>query len=180
MPPPPPPPVDVDIKSRVVTVKGPRGELTRNFTHMNMDLRKKGEKHIQVDVWFAKRKQLACVRTVCSHIDNMIVGVTQGFCYKMRFVYSHFPINVTPNGNTVEIRNFLGEKRVRKVGLPEGVTYVRTADVKDQIELSGNDITAVSITAAKIQQATNIRKKDLRKFLDGIYVSEKGPIPKEE
>jgi len=59
--------------------------------------------------------------------------------------------------------------------LPEGVSYVRSDDVKDQIELIGNDITKVSLTAAKIQQATNVRHKDLRKFLDGIYVSEKGP-----
>eukprot|EP00548_Thalassiothrix_antarctica_P000207 CAMPEP_0194145468 /NCGR_PEP_ID=MMETSP0152-20130528/17448_1 /TAXON_ID=1049557 /ORGANISM="Thalassiothrix antarctica, Strain L6-D1" /LENGTH=85 /DNA_ID=CAMNT_0038845713 /DNA_START=402 /DNA_END=659 /DNA_ORIENTATION=+ len=83
-------------------------------------------------------------------------------------------------GGNVEIRNFLGEKRVRKVKLPEGVEYVRTASVKDQIELAGNDIVAVSLTAAKIQQATNVRHKDLRKFLDGIYVSEKGPIPDED
>merc|ERR1711957_760810 len=131
---------------------------------------------VKVDIWFATRKELACVRTVCSHIDNMLVGVTRGFLYKMRFVYSHFPINVSLSGKNVEIRNFLGEKRVRKVELLEGVEYIRSADVKDQIELTGNDITLVSLTAAKIQQATNIRHKDLRKFLDGIYVSEKGPI----
>jgi large subunit ribosomal protein L9e len=135
---------------------------------------------IKVDLWFATRKQLACVRTICSHIENLFVGVTRGFLYKMRFVYSHFPINVTLAGDTVEIRNFLGEKRVRKVVLIPGVSYVRSTTVKDQIELSGNDIAAVSLTAARIQQATNIRHKDLRKFLDGIYVSEKGPIPEED
>ena len=171
--------VEVEIKSRNVSVKGPRGSLTRDFSHIDMDLRKVGESKIRVDLWFANRKQLACVRTVCSHIDNMIVGVTQGFLYKMRFVYSHFPINVTLNGDNVEIRNFLGEKRVRKVKLLEGVKYVRSADVKDQIELSGNDIANVSLTCAQIQQSTNVRKKDLRKFLDGIYVSEKGAIPAE-
>jgi large subunit ribosomal protein L9e len=133
--------------------------------------------YVKVDLWFATRKQLACVRTVCSHIDNLFVGVTRGFLYKMRFVYSHFPINVTLNGTVVEIRNFLGEKRVRKVQLIPGVEYVRTATVKDQIELTGIDIAAVSLTAARIQQATNIRNKDLRKFLDGIYVSEKGATP---
>lgn len=144
-----------------------------------MDLRKVGDKAIRVDLWFASRKQLACLRTVCSHIDNMIVGVTRGFLYKMRFVYSHFPINVTQGGENVEIRNFLGEKRVRKVKLLPGVSYVRSADVKDEIQLSGNDIANVSLTAAQIQQSTNVRKKDLRKFLDGIYVSEKGAIPEE-
>ena len=92
----------------------------------------------------------------------------------MRFVCSHFPINITSNGRTVEIRNFLGEKRVRKVDLLEGVGYVRIADVKDQIELSGNDIASISLTAAKIQQVTNIWHKDLCKLLDGVYASEKG------
>lgn len=174
------------MKSRVVTVTGKLGTLTREFKHIPMECKvvtkTEGEvekKFVQVDCWFSTRKQLACVRTVCSHVENMIVGVTRGFLYKMRFVYSHFPINVTSAGGNVEIRNFLGERRVRKVKLPEGVTYVRSEDVKDQIELSGSDIVAVSITAAKIQQATNVRHKDLRKFLDGIYVSEKGPREEE-
>ena len=151
-------------------------------TDLGYTVEEEGEKavnasYIKVDLWFATRKQLACVRTICSHIENMFVGVERGFLYKMRFVYSHFPINVTLTGDVVEIRNFLGEKRVRKVNLMPGVKYVRTANVKDQIELSGIDIAAVSLTAAQIQQATNIRAKDLRKFLDGIYVSEKGPTP---
>jgi len=173
--------VEVEVNSRTVTVTGPRGTIVKSFKHVNMDMAKVGGgKFIRLDLWFASRKQLATVRTICSHIDNMMTGVTQGFLYKMRFVYSHFPINVTLSGNNVEIRNFLGEKRVRKVELCDGVEYVRSSNVKDQIELSGNDLTQVSLTAAKIQQATNIRHKDLRKFLDGIYVSEKGAIPEAE
>ena len=97
----------------------------------------------------------------------------------MRFVYSHFPINVTLNGRMVEIRNYLGEKLVRRVKLCDGVEYVRTADVKDQIELSGNDINAVSLTAANLQQTTKDTAHDIRKFLDGLYVSEKGHVVKE-
>mmetsp|Transcript_119028 Transcript_119028/g.167311 ORF Transcript_119028/g.167311 Transcript_119028/m.167311 type:complete len:204 (-) Transcript_119028:23-634(-) len=185
--------VEVTVKARIVTVKGKLGELVRDFKHMPMEMRiVKGadiadevgddeavaaKDFVKVDLWFANRKQLACVRTICSHIENMIVGVTRGFLYKMRFVYSHFPINVSLSGNTVEIRNFLGERRVRKVKLLEGVKYVRSDDVKDEIQLSGIDITKVSLTAAQIQQATSIRHKDLRKFLDGIYVSDKGPTP---
>ena len=169
------------LKARTVTVKGPRGTLVRSFKHLNMDLMLIADgKKIRLDLWFATRKQLACVRTMTAHIDNMFTGVTRGFQYKMRFVYSHFPINVAITGNVVEIRNFLGEKRVRRVNLCEGVDYERSADVKDQIVLTGNDLGLVSLTAAKIQQATNIRKKDLRKFLDGIYVSDKGAIPEPE
>jgi large subunit ribosomal protein L9e len=117
-------------------------------------------------------------RTICSHIENMITGVTKGFKYKMRFCYAHFPINVagaTADGkDVVEIRNFLGEKKVRRVELLEGVKYFRTPDVKDQIEISGIDIAKVSLSCAQIQQSTTVKNKDIRKFLDGIYVSNKG------
>ena len=131
-----------------------------------------------MDLWFGNRENIASIRTICSHIENMITGVTKGFKYKMRFCYAHFPINCSSVKNgakeVVEIRNFLGEKRVRRIELLEGVNYVKTADVKDQIEISGIDVTKVSLACARISQATNCRHKDLRKFLDGIYVSEKG------
>jgi large subunit ribosomal protein L9e len=185
--------VEVTIKARKIKVKGPLGELERDFKHIAMDMMIVGadevgeqaaegeapndSKYVKVDLWFANRKQLACVRTIISHVENLFIGVTRGFLYKMRFVYSHFPINVSLAGQDVEIRNFLGERRVRKVKLMPGVKYVRSADVKDEIQLSGIDIANVSLTCAQIQQATNVRNKDLRKFLDGIYVSEKGPTP---
>lgn len=47
---------------------------------------------------------------------------------------------------------------------------------KDQLELSGNDLENVSQSAADIQQACRVRNKDIRKFLDGLYVSERGNI----
>ena len=39
---------------------------------------------------------------------------------------------------------------------------------------------AFVITAALIQQATTVKNKDIRKFLDGIYVSEKGTVLEKE
>lgn len=172
--------VDVQCKARTVTVTGPRGTLTRSFKHVNLDLTMVSASKLRIDLWFGTRKQTATIRTISTHIKNMCIGVTQGYLYKMRFVYSHFPINVTVNQRTVEIRNFLGDKLVRRVPLIDGVEYVRTADVKDQIELSGNDISTVSLCAARIRQSCSVKKKDLRKFLDGIFVSSKGPIPKIE
>lgn len=168
--------VTVDVKTRKVTVTGPKGTLTREFKHLSVDMQKVSDTELKVDLWFGTHKQRACIRTVCSHVENMITGVTMGFLYKMRFCYAHFPIIVAVEGRNVEIRNFLGEKRVRRVPLLEGVNAVRSDDVKDQIELSGIDIVAVSLVAARIQQATRVRNKDIRKFLDGIYVSEKTHI----
>lgn len=72
--------------------------------------------------------------------------MTKGFEYKMRLVYAHFPINVNieDKGARVEIRNFLGEKRVRNVKMLPGVTIKRSDAVKDELILSGNDIENVS------------------------------------
>merc|ERR1712080_325170 len=78
--------------ARVVTVKGARGTLDKSFRHLAVDIFMPDPKTITVEKWFGKRKELAAVRTVCSHIKNMITGVTKGYKYKMRAVYAHFPI----------------------------------------------------------------------------------------
>ena len=68
--------VEVTIKARLVTVKGPRGTLVRNFKHLSVELMRISKKKIRVNKWFGTRKELSCVRTVCTHIENMIKGVT--------------------------------------------------------------------------------------------------------
>ena len=112
---------------------------------------------------------------MCTHIKNMMTGVTAGFTYKVRYAYNHFPINVTLNKDAVEVRNFLGERHVRKVRLHAGVTVVKTENVKDELTLTGNDIEKVSGSAALLHESCLVRNKDIRKFLDGMYVSERGP-----
>ncbi|CDW57245.1 60S ribosomal protein L9 [Trichuris trichiura] len=170
--------VDVKIKARKVTVTGPRGKLERNFRHVYLNIEKLGRHKILVRKWFGVRKELSKIRTISSHIENMIKGVRQGYRYKMRSVYAHFPINVTvhENGSLVEIRNFLGEKFLRRIRMPEGVTAVISTMQKDELFVEGNDLEAVSGAAARLQQSTLVRKKDIRTFIDGIYVSEKGYI----
>ncbi|KMU73479.1 60S ribosomal protein L9-A [Coccidioides immitis RMSCC 3703] len=75
--------------------------------------------------------------------------------------------------------NFLGEQIVRRVVCQPGVEVVISQNVKDEIQLSGNSIEGVSQTCADINQVCRVRNKDIRKFLDGIYVSEKGNIIEE-
>ena len=69
--------VTVDIKSRLVTVKGPRGELTKSLRHIDMEIRKVNDRKIKLVVWHGARKHVACLRTVRSLISNMISGVTK-------------------------------------------------------------------------------------------------------
>ncbi|CDO52916.1 hypothetical protein DV495_004834 [Geotrichum candidum] len=170
--------VTVEIKARIVTVTGPRGTLTKNLRHIDVTFTKISDKAIKITVHHGDRKHVAALRTVKSLIANLVTGVTKGYKYKMRYVYAHFPINVNviDDGKIVEIRNFLGEKRVRNVKIAEGVTVEISSAQKDELIISGNSVEAVSQTAADIQQITRVRNKDIRKFLDGIYVSEKGLI----
>lgn len=169
--------VTVELKGRKVKVTGPRGTLERDFSFIPLEITRAGKSELQVTVWFGSHKHLACIRTICSHISNMIKGVTKGFQHKMRSAYAHFPINlsIVDNKKCLEIRNFVGEKIVRRVPMLEGVT-VEMTDQKDEIVLRGCDLQNVSQSAATIQNLTKVKHKDIRKFLDGIYVSERGTI----
>ena len=172
--------VKVTVDGRKVTVEGPRGTLNQDFSHIKIQITKVGARTLKLDMFYANRKQQACVKTVQSHIRNMITGVTEGFKYLMRFAYSHFPINVSvsDDGKTLSVRNYLGERLCRTVVVPEGVTAFRTPNTeqKDQLELTGNDINALGRAAALVNQSCLAKNKDIRKFLDGVYVSAKGPM----
>jgi len=175
--------VTVEIKSRTVVVTGPRGKLTDNFKHVSVDLYldtdAEGKTSVVVEKYFGSAKQVSSIRTVASHIKNMMTGVTKGFQYKMRLVYAHFPINVNieKNGGLVEIRNFLGEKFVRKIDMLDGVTCRKSDDVKDELIFEGNDVKSVSRSCALVRQSCLVKGgKDIRKFLDGVFVSAWGVI----
>ncbi len=64
------------MKSRIVTVKGRRGTLVKSFKHMGLELVKVSKNKLRVDIWFANRKQLACLRTTVGHLKNLFKGVT--------------------------------------------------------------------------------------------------------
>lgn len=167
------------MSGRKVKVTGPRGSLERNFAFVPLEITRAGKNQLKLSVWFGSHKHLACIRTICSHIENMIKGVTKGYQYKMRSAYAHFPINlsIVDGKKCIEIRNFIGEKIVRRVPMLEGVT-VDVTDQKDEIVLRGINLENVSQSAATIQNITKVKNKDIRKFLDGIYVSERTTIEK--
>jgi large subunit ribosomal protein L9e len=138
-----------------------------------------------IEIHHGSRKNVATLRTVRTIIENLMIGVTKGFKYKMRYVYAHFPINVNISKNDetgcfeVEIRNFIGEKIVRRVQMQSGVDVEISTAQKDELILSGTSLENVSQSAADIQQVCRVRNKDIRKFLDGLYVSEKGNLSEE-
>eukprot|EP00470_Lotharella_oceanica_P005289 CAMPEP_0170167740 /NCGR_PEP_ID=MMETSP0040_2-20121228/1057_1 /TAXON_ID=641309 /ORGANISM="Lotharella oceanica, Strain CCMP622" /LENGTH=195 /DNA_ID=CAMNT_0010405855 /DNA_START=25 /DNA_END=612 /DNA_ORIENTATION=+ len=179
---------DVKIKSGIVTViqlEGEKGELTKNFKHAKLSITKEETKDgpvVRLKKWMSTRKGAAVVRTIGSKITNMFKGLKLGYQYKMRLVYNHFPIqaSIEDGGKRVEIRNFVGQKMTKVCKLPEGVTCERSTEVKDELVFTGADIDKVSQSAAQVHHLARVRNKDIRKFLDGIYVSESGHIREEE
>ena len=173
--------VTVNIKSRIVKVTGPRGELTKALKHIDVAFEQVNKSTVKIYVHNGDRKHVAALRTVKSLITNLIKGVTVGYKYKMKFVYAHFPINVNviekEGSKLIEIRNFLGDKKVREVPIPTDVTC--ELGQKDELIVTGNSVEDVSQTCADVQQICRVRNKDIRKFLDGIYVSERGHIAEE-
>jgi large subunit ribosomal protein L6 len=164
-------PEDVDIKidGRIVTVRGEKGELTRDFSHTPISIYLE-EKRVTAKANWPRKREAALVGTICSHVRNMITGVTKGFTYKLKIVFSHFPISVKVKERTVVIENFTGERSPRTAKI---VGDSKVAVKGEDILINGINVEAVSQTAANIEQATKIKKKDHRVFLDGIYVYER-------
>ena len=159
--------VEAHVSGHEVTVKGPRGELKRSLIYPGVTIKKEGSKLIVVSTT-ANRREKAVVYTYAAHIKNMLTGVTKGFRYKMKIVFSHFPITVKVAGKEVEITNFYGEKRPRTA---EIIGNVKVSATKEEVTLEGNSVEEVGQTMSNLEQATKIRNKDSRIFQDGIYLT---------
>jgi large subunit ribosomal protein L6 len=161
--------VEVTLQSRKVTVKGPKGALTRDFHHAPVSMEVDG-KTMRIWAEWPRKKEASLVGTIHSHVQNMIQGVTRGFTYKLKIVFSHFPISAKVKDETILIENFTGERNPRRAKI------AGNAKVKIQSEdiiVQDLDLENVSQTAANIEQATRVKRKDPRIFLDGIYVYER-------
>jgi len=161
--------VEVKVDGRVVSVKGEKGALTRDFSEAPVTLQVE-DKEIKVQASWPRKREAALVGTVCSHIQNMITGVTRGYTYKLKVVFSHFPISVKVKENMVSIENFTGERSPRWARI---MGDVKVSTKEDDIIVQGLDVEDVSQTAANIEQATKVKSKDPRVFLDGIFIYEK-------
>ena len=124
--------VTVTAKSRVVVVKGPLGTIQRAFKYASVDIQKPANKNIKLTIWQAARKERAVLRAIGTQIANMIRGVTEGFKFKMKLAFAHFPIQevVAKDGSSVEIKHFLGEKRIRRIDSLPGVKISRKDEEK--------------------------------------------------
>jgi large subunit ribosomal protein L6 len=152
------------------TIKGEKGELSRTFLHPKIRV-KLNNNMIEIHSKDVRRKEKALIGTYVAHINNMIKGLTEGFEYKMKTVFSHFPIKTSVEGNKFVIQNFLGERSPRKALILDGVN-VETKD--EEVTVTGIDKEKVGQTVANIERATIVKYRDVRVFQDGVYMVSKG------
>ena len=161
--------VEVIINNNEVSVKGPNGEDSRKFTYPNVSI-KEEEDVVVLETTFPKKKDKAMIGTTRAHINNMIIGVTDGFTYHMKIVFAHFPMTVKVQKDTVVIDNFLGERHPRTA---KNVGSSKVAVKGDAVTVTGINKEHVGQTMANLEQATKIKGRDPRVFQDGIYLISK-------
>ncbi|MDL2246202.1 50S ribosomal protein L6 [Methanobrevibacter sp. OttesenSCG-928-K11] len=152
-----------------VSIKGPNGQISRKFTHPNVNIKIDDNKVI-LETSFPKKKDKAMIGTTKAHISNMIIGVTDGFTYHMKIVFAHFPMTVKPAGDKVNIDNFLGERHPRHAKI---VGDAKVSVKGDEVTITGVNKEDVGQTMANLEQATKIKGRDPRVFQDGIYLTSK-------
>ena len=164
-----PPGVTATLAGRTLSVRGKLGEAKKHFDKVNMNLSVEGNK-VSISPFSLKKKDNVIVNTVVSLVNNMITGVTKGYTYRLKVVYAHFPISVKTKGDEIHVENFVGERspRIAKI-----VGACKVAIEGDDVVVKGVSVEDVGQTAANVELATKIKRKDQRIFLDGVYIYQK-------
>jgi len=166
--------VSATLAGHDVTLAKDGKSLTREFRHPRLEVRDSSE-GIEVFCNLPRRKEKALAGTWAAHLNNMARGLDSGFEYKLKAVYSHFPMTIKVQGNEMTITNLFGEKVPRVAALPwsPGDVEVKVSN-KTEVTVTGADREKVGQTAANIERACHIKKRDRRVFQDGIYIVSKG------
>jgi len=161
--------VETNIEGNTIIVKGPEGENRKKCKTAGLIFEKKDDKII-IGSKKATKKDKRMINTISSHVKNMIQGVQEKFEYQLKVCFSHFPMTIEIKNKELLIKNFLGERIPRKVKIPEEVDVKIEKDV---IKVFSCNKELAGQTAADLEVATKIKKRDRRIFQDGIFIIKK-------
>jgi large subunit ribosomal protein L6 len=159
--------ISVSLEDRIISVKGKLGTIKKDFTKLPAFLTIENN-IVKIEPYGTRRKDFAISKTAQSIINNMMKGVQNGYKYRMKIVFAHFPITVKIKDGKVHVENFFGERKARISKIVGDSTKV--AIEGDDIVITGPHLEHVSQTAANIELSTRVKNKDQRVFLDGVYV----------
>ncbi len=160
--------INVDVSQGSIKVKGPKGELVRAYNTKVVKVEKTGGEVTVSMVGKETRSAKAAYKSIEAHLKNMFQGVQEEYEKKLQVVFAHFPVALEVKGDTLSIKNFLGEKKARSAKIVPGTKVTPSGQ---EIIVKGTDKEKVGQTANNIKRATRITNKDIRVFQDGIYYS---------
>ncbi len=159
--------IEVEITEDSVKLKKQNSEIIRQYR--GFSVKKEGDEIVLVNEKSTKNEKKQ-IKTLAAHLRNAARGLNEKFVYKLQVCAVHFPMSVSvdKNKNEVLIKNFLGgvKPRVAKI-----ISGVEVKVEKDIITVTGSNKEIVGQTAANIEKATRITRRDRRTFQDGIYLT---------
>ncbi len=155
--------VDVQVVDRTITVKGPKGSLSRRIPgRIEISVEDGVLRCTRPDDERQNRAQHGLTRSL---VNNMVIGVTDGFKKQLEIVGVGYRAEAQgPNA----LRLNLGFSHPVQVSAPEGVTF--EVPVPTQIVVNGIDKEVVGQVAANIR---SIRKPEPYKGKGVRYAGER-------
>ena len=135
--------VNIDLKESVVTVKGPKGQITREL-HPEMII-ELNEQELTVSRPSEKKEHKSLHGLTRSLLNNMVVGVTNGFEKKLEI--NGVGYRAAKQGDKLVLN--LGYSHPVEMVDPEGITTL--VEGTNKITVSGIDKEAVGLHAANIR-----------------------------
>jgi large subunit ribosomal protein L6 len=155
--------VDVSVVDRMITVKGPKGSLSRELPGL-ITIRQDGEQLI-VERPDDSREQRSLHGLTRSLVNNMVIGVHEGFRKELEIVGVGY--RAEAQGSSA-LKLALGFSHPVNVSAPEGIAFeVPTAT---QVIVTGIDKEVVGQVAANIR---SIRKPEPYKGKGVRYAGER-------
>jgi large subunit ribosomal protein L6 len=154
--------VDVTVAAGRITVKGPKGELARVIPG-NITISQEGDT-ITCERPNDENKTKAMHGLTRSLVNNMVIGVTEGFSKELQIV----GVGYRAEAQGKDIRLSLGFSHTVDVKAPEGITFDIPAQT--QVIVKGIDKEVVGQVAANIR---SIRKPEPYKGKGVRYLGER-------
>ena len=156
--------VDVQIEKRKVKVKGPKGELSLNFNPEIEVVIEKNEIRVLPKKHTRSKHTSAFWGLYRSLINNMVIGVTQGYEKRLEIRGIGYKASVDSDSNLVLNVGFSHPVTIEK---PEGINFKVEKNI---IIITGIDKQLVGETAARVRK---LRPPEPYKGKGIRYVGEK-------
>merc|ERR1711998_264860 len=165
------------IKGKKLKIKSTKGSYIKYFNPNNLIIKKSKKNDLLfIESFNINHSSSSLLRTIGTYINNIIMGLTKGFQFKMKLVYNHFPINLmiyNDNNQSIEISNYYGQKNIISFYMPYGTSIKLNEELKNELTISGHILENIGLITSLIQNTCRINNKDTRKFIDGIYTCNK-------